>query len=452
MLKKITALACAALTALAATAPASAQSRRGAGIQLLSDAETDYVIRGLAKPIFDAAGVDPKALRIFLVNDRTLNAFVAGGQNIFLNTGLILEAAPAELAGVVAHETGHITGGHLVRGKDAMEAAMLTSLIGLGLGIIGGVASGNAQAGVGGVMLGQQLAERSFLAFSRAQESAADAAGLSFLSRAGMSAEGMYTFLKKLDAENPILSNDRDVGYRVTHPLTRERIETVRQAVATSPHTGKPIPEKWRDGYARVQAKLYAYLEPGRALNRFGADDRAMAARYGRAYAYFRRGDVRQAVPLVDALIRDEPKNAFFHELKGDLMLQNGRAADAAAPYRAAIAAAPDASSIRVSLAHALVETGDRRNADEAIRNLEIAGKSLPQSAFLWRLLARAAALKGDDPLLAYAGAEEAFASGDRGRAKLLADRAVKLLPAGSPRRLRAQDIAGQLARPKAGE
>lgn len=452
IIRKIAATACAAVVAAAAMLSGSGAAwaqRRGQQLQLLSDAETEYVIRGLARPIFQAAGLDPDAVRIYLINDRTLNAFVAGGQNIFFHTGLLLEAEALELAGVIAHETGHISGGHLVRGKDAMENAMLSSLIGLGLGIIGGVASGNAQAGMSGVLLGQQLAERSLLSFSRGQESAADQAGMAYLQRAGISPEGMFTFLKKLDYENPLLSNDRDVGYRQTHPLTRERIDAVRQGVAASPFVGRQIPDRWREGYARVQAKLFAFLEPAKALTRWREDDHSAVARYGRAYAQFRRGDARAALPLVDGLIRDEPKNAFFLELKGDVLLQSGRPAEAAVPYRAAVAVAPDPAPIRVSLAHALLEANDPKLADEAIRNLEIAGKSLPQSSFLWRLTAQAWTLKGNDGMVAYAAAEEAFAQGDRPRAKAMAERAIKLLPAGSAGRLRAQDIAGQLQRKK---
>lgn len=447
IIRKATALFCAVATALATIVSggggAWAQQRRG--MQLLSDAETDHIIRAMAGPIFQAAGIDPGAVRILLVNDGTLNAFVSGGQNIFLHTGLILEADPLQLLGVIAHETGHISGGHLVRGKDAMDNAMLSSLIGLGLGVVGGLAAGKADAALGGALLGQQLAQRSFLAFSRTQEASADQAGLSYLNRAGISAEGMLTFLEKLDHENPVLNNDRDVGYRLTHPLTRERIEFLRQSVAQSPHTGKPLAEKWRDAHARLQAKLFAFLEPGRALARYRADDHSVAARYGRAYAHFRRGDIAAAMPLVDGLIREEPKNAYFQEMKGDLLLQTGRAADAAAPYRAAIALAPDAVSIRVSLAHALLETNDPRVADEAIRNLNVASKTQGQASFLWRLMARAWTLKGNDGMVAYAAAEEAFASGDRGRARVMAERALKLLPTGSPGWLRAQDIGGQL-------
>lgn len=430
------------------TAPAHAQRRE---LQLLSDAETEHIIREMVRPIFEAAGIVPEAVNIVLVNDKTINAFVAGGQNIFIHTGLLLQADNAgQLIGVIAHETGHIAGGHLVRGNEAMENAFLSSLIGLGLGVVGGLASGNAGAGAAGLMLGQHLAERNFLSFSRAQESSADQAGLSYLEQSRMSAQGMLTFLEKLGADEPVFT-DRDVGYRLTHPLTRERIDTVRSFVQRSRYSDRPVPAKAEDGFERIQAKLLAFLDPLAALRRYRPEDRSIVARYGRAYAYFRQGDVRNALPLADGLIAEEPRNAFFHEMKGDLMLQTGRPAEALAPFRKAIELAPDSAPIRVSLAHALLERNDPRNADEAIRNLQVASRTQGRSAFLWRLMAQAYSLKGDQGMLAYATAEEALARGDRAMARVHAERAEKLLPAGSPGWIRAQDIRG-LAGPGPGE
>jgi len=428
------------------TAPAGAQRRE---MQLLSDAETEHTIRTMARPIFQAAGIDADSVNIVLVNDRTLNAFVAGGQNIFIHTGLLLQTDAAQLLGVVAHETGHIAGGHLVRGSDAMETAFLSSLVGMGIGIIGGIASRNAGAGMAGMMLGQHMAERNFLSFSRGQESSADQAGLSYMERAGVSAAGLLTFLDKLGAEEP-LTTDREAAYARTHPLTRERLDSVRSFVERSRNTGRALPADVVEHYQRIQAKLYAYLEPQGALNRYRADDTSIVARYGRAYAYFRRGEVMRALPLVDGLIQQEPKNGFFHELKGDLMLQNGRAPDAVAPYRKAIELAPDSAPIRVSLAHALLEQHNAKVADEAIRNLQVAAKTQQgQSSFLWRLMAQAYALKGNDGMVAYASAEEAFARGDVQVARFQAERAERLLPAGSPGWLRAQDIRGQVDKPR---
>ncbi|AWK87954.1 peptidase [Azospirillum thermophilum] len=426
--------------------PAGAQRRQE--LQLLSDAETEHIIRNMARPIFQAAGIDPEAVNIVLVNDPTLNAFVAGGQNIFLHTGLLLSVDDVgQLLGVIAHETGHIAGGHLVRGQEAMENAFLSSLLGMGLGIVGGVAAGNAGAGAAGAMLGQHLAERNLLSFSRSQEASADQAGLSFMEQAGLSSRGMLAFLEKLGADEPVLT-DRDAGYRRTHPLTRERVDAVRSFVQRSRYSDRPVPAVWNEDYRRIQAKLYAYLNPTGALARYKPEDRSFVARYGRAYAYFRRGDVKQALPLVDGLIAEEPRNAFMHEMKGDLMLQTGRAADAVAPYRKAVElAGSEAGTIRVSLAHALLEQHDPRLADEALKNLQIAAKTKAQSAFLWRLSAQAWSMKGDAGMTAYTTAEEALARGDLPMAKAQAERAEKLLPAGSPGWLRAQDIRGQTGR-----
>jgi len=430
------------------TAPAGAQ--RQPEMQLLSDAETEHTIREMARPIFTAAGIDPGAVNIILVNDRSLNAFVAGGQNIFLHTGLLLQTTADQLVGVVAHETGHIAGGHLIRGSEAMESAFLSSLIGMGMGIIGGIASKNAGAGMAGIMLGQQMGQQSYLSFSRAQESSADQAGLSYMEQAHISAQGLLAFLEKLNAEDPVL-NDRDAAYSRTHPMTRERVDSVRQLVQRSRWTGNTLPAEQAERYARIQAKLYAYLDPSGALRRYRAEDTSVTGRYGRAYAFFRRGEVKQALPIVDSLIRQEPQNPFFYEMKGDLMLQNGRAMDAVGPYRKAVSLAPDANPIRVSLAHALLEQRDPRQADEAIKNLQVASKSQQgQSAFLWRLMAQAWSMKENQGMVAYASAEEAFAQGDRARAVAMAERAEKLLPAGSPGWLRAQDIRGLAGPPAA--
>ena len=423
--------------------PAGAQRR--SEMQILSDAETDHIIRKMARPIFQAAGIDPDSVNVLLINDPTLNAFVAGGQNIFLHTGLILSIDDvSQLLGVIAHETGHIAGGHLVRGADAMENAFLSSLIGMGLGIVGGVASRNAGAGAAGVMLGQHLAERNLLSFSRTQEASADQAGLSFLEQSGMSATGMLSFLEKLGVGDPLL-NDRDAGYRLTHPLTRERIDAVRAFVARSRYAKATLPATVGEDFSRIQAKLLGYLDPMAALRRYKPDDRSPTARYGRAYAYFRQGDVKQATPLVEGLIADEPKNPYLQELKGDLMLQTGRASGAVEPYRKAVdLAGSEGGTIRVSLAHALLEQHEPRLADEALKNLQIASKTQAQSAFLWRLMAQAWSMKNNPGMLAYATAEEALARGDLPMAKAQAERAEKMLPAGSPGWLRAQDIRGQ--------
>lgn len=443
----ISVIAIVALILGVTTAPVSAQRR---SLQFLSDAETEHIIRGMMQPIFEVAGIDPKAVDIVMVNDRTLNAFVAGGQNIFVNTGLLLEVASAEeLIGVLAHETGHIAGGHLVRGYEEMDNAFLTSLIGLGLAVAAGAATGNANVGLAGALLSQHMTERSVLGFTRTQESSADHAGLSYLDKAGISARGLLAFLEKLDAQNPLLTKDPEVGYATTHPLNRERLDAIRDFIAHSRNSDKTLPPQVEDGLKRIQAKLFAYLDPNAALRKYRVEDPSIVARYGRAYAYFRQGDGRNALPLVDGLIASEPKNAFFYELKGDLMLQTARPADAVPSYRKAVELAPTATPIRVSLAHALLEQNNPKLADEALRALEAATRAKDASAFTWRLTARAYSLKGNEPMAIVASAEEAVLQGDIPKARAMAERAEKLLPAGSPGWLRAQDIRGQTEKRK---
>lgn len=432
------------MTLILGSMPVAAQTRR---MQFLSDAETEHSIREMMRPIFQAAGLSPDGINIALVNDKTLNAFVAGGRNIFIHTGLLLEMENADqLIGVLAHETGHIAGGHLIRGQEAMGKSLIAQIVGIGLGVAGGIASGNANVGVAGMMLGQQVGDRNYLAFSRGQESTADQAGLSYLDKAGISAKPLYRFLEKLGAQSPLLSRDRDTGYTSTHPLTTERLDALKAAIDRSPNADKPSSPARDDSLRRLQAKLLGYLDPDAALRRYRAEDASIPARYGRAYAYFVRGDGKNAFPLIDGLIKSEPKNAFFHEMRGDLALANGDAAGAIPSYREAVRLAPaDCPSIRVSLAHALLERNDPKLAEEAIKTLDEAVRSREESAFAWRLMAQAQAMRGNEPMATVASAEEAMLSGDIPRARALAERAEKTLPVGSAGWLRAQDIRGQV-------
>jgi len=424
--------------------PVAAQTRR---MQYLSDAETEHSIREMMRPIFQVAGLAPDGVNFALVNDKTLNAFVAGGRNIFIHTGLLMEMENSDqLIGVLAHETGHIAGGHLLRGRDAMGQSLLAQLVGLGLGIAGGIASGNANVGMAGVMLGQQVGSRNYLAFSRGQESTADQAGLTYMDKVGVSAKPLYRFLEKLGAENPLITRERDAGYQTTHPMTTERLAALKATIDRSPNANKPSDPGRDEALRRIQAKLAGFLDPEGALRRFRADDAAIASRYGRAYAYFTRGDGKNAFPIIDGLIKSEPKNAFFREMRGDLSLRNGDAAGAIPAYREAVRLAPDdCPSIRVSLAHALLERDDPKLAEEAIKQLDEAVRTREESAFAWRLMAQAYALRGNEPMATVASAEEAMLNGDVPRARVLAERAEKTLPAGSPGWLRAQDIRSQV-------
>jgi predicted Zn-dependent protease len=422
----------------AATVPAGAQGRT---LQFIRDAEVEHIIRTYAQPIFEAASIDGEAVEIALVKDNSLNAFVAGGMNLFLHTGLLVESDDAgQLIGVLAHEIGHIAGGHLVRGREAMEGASAQAILSTLLGIGAAIASGEPGAAAVIVGGGQEMARRSFLAFTRTQESSADQAALTYMDQAGLSARGLLTFLDKL-ADQELLPFDRQVEFVRTHPLTRDRIDAVRSHVERSRNSDRPIPPEFVEMHARMRAKLLGFLSPVQALQRYKEGDKSVAARYGRSIALYQRGNIDQALEMIDALIALEPDNAFFHELKGQVLLENGRVRDSLAPYRRSVELLPSSSLLRGSLAQALIETGDDRLLDEALVNLKDAVAIERRSPFLWRLTATVYGRQGNQGMLAYAQAEHSLAQGDKAAARFHAEKAEEMLPAGSPGWLRAQDI-----------
>jgi predicted Zn-dependent protease len=287
------------LLLLAAPGPAGAAT-------MIRDAEIEETIARLARPILDAARLDPESIDIFVLRDDRLNAFVAGGQNLFINTGLLIRSESAEqVAGVIAHEAGHIAGGHLSRAVAARERATVESLIGAVLGAAAAVA-GAPQVGTAIMAGGATVAQRGILAFSRSQEQAADQAAIGFLASAGRSPRGLLEFLRILDNQNLRISNSDSNAFLRTHPLTRERVAFLEQQVEASRFRDTPTEPGLAEAHARMVAKLDAFLaEPNAALRRYRGD--GLADRYAQAVAYFRLSQVDRALALLDGLAKERP-------------------------------------------------------------------------------------------------------------------------------------------------
>ncbi len=421
-----------------ALAPGAADA---APLRLVRDAEIEHAIRLYSTAVFEAAGLDPLAVNVYLVQDKRINAFVAGGMNLFINTGLIMKAENAgELIGVIAHETGHIAGGHLARTSEALRGARGLALLSLILGAAV-IAAGGGEAGVGAIVGGTGVAERTLLSYSRAQENAADQAGMRYLDVAGQSAEGMLSFIGKL-ADQELLSPTQQDPYLRTHPLTRDRIAAVRRHVETSAQTGKPLPESYEILFDRVRAKLTGFLEPpATTRRRYPASDASLPARYARALALYREADVAGAVAAIDALLDEAPDDPFFLELKGQVYFENGDAALAVPEYRRSVALLPDEPLLRLGLAQALLDTGDTAVVDEAIATLEAIVRRDRDYPATWQLLGQAYGRAGRDAESALAAAESAFLFDRRADARHFAERALKGLEPGSPNWLHAQDI-----------
>ncbi len=430
----------------------SASAAHAQGISLIRDSEIETTLRLWSEPVFAAARLDSDAVRILLVNDPGLNAFVAGGQNIFLNTGLLQAAeSPSQVLGVVAHETGHIAGGHLARMGEAGRVARNTSLLAtvLGIGLIAlGAATGAANTGqAGGAVIvgGQSAGIRTLLAYTRAQERAADQAALTYLERAQMSAVGLLEFLRKLRGQE-LLVVDRQDPYVRSHPLTEDRVEFIAEHVANSEFSSVADTPEDVARHARMRAKLVGFLDrPHRVLRtHYPESDQSLPARYARAIAHMRLPDLPQSLNEMDSLLAEYPDDPYFLELKGQILFENGRIAASVPYYQAAVDRLPEDALLLAGLGRAQVETGDPALLRAAVDNLEAARRLDRENAFTWRSLATAYHGLGDAGRSSLSTGEYALLTGQAQSALLHAERAERHFPEDSRGWLQAQDIRNQ--------
>ncbi len=420
--------------------PAAAQS-------VLRDAETEALFRDASAPIFKAAGFNPNAVDLILLNDGSINAFVAGGQAIYIHSGLIGAADSVnELQGVIAHELGHITGGHVIRFDEGLKPATGITVLSLLLGGLA-AAAGSPDAALGVFMAGQQAAMGKFLAFSRAQESSADAAGAKFLSDAGISGRGSIEFFKKLQNQEFRYGFSRrsnpDAEFYSTHPMTADRLSTLQDTYEKDPAWNTPPPAELQARFLRVKAKLYGYLaEPQDTLRAYPEYLTDVPARYARAYAFHKEAFVDKALDETKALIASDPANPYFLELEGQILLESGRPAEAVEPLRKATQLTSNEPLIATTFGHALIATEDKDNFAEAEKVLKTSVARDRDNPFTWYQLGVVYEAKGDIPRARLASAEQQLMNMQLGEAVRSAEAAESALPKGTPDWLRAQDIA----------
>ncbi|TWI92786.1 putative Zn-dependent protease [Roseibium hamelinense] len=437
-------LLAAALLVPLAPAPASAQRGK---ISLVRDAETEELLRDYAKPIFRAAGIASSEPQIILVNDKAFNAFVPDSRRMFINVGVLMEAeTPGEVIGVIAHESGHIAGRHLVRVRAAASNAAVMSVIGMLLGA-GAVAAG-AAAGSGGVTQGGvaatlgagSIGQRSLLAYQRGEESAADRAALKYLEATGQSARGMLKTFERM-AEQQLFSSRYADPYAQSHPMARERFSALENEAQKSKFFNKAEDPVFQYRHDMVRAKLRAYTSHPKAVARaYPRSDKSLPAQYARAIAAMKsRG--KGAVPDIDKLIRQHPNNAYFHELKGQALLEGGNPKAAIAPFRRALSIKPNEPQFMVWLGYALVGANNPANLPEAERVLKQAIQRDPNSGVAYSQLAIAHSRQGERAEADLATAKGLMVRGDFAGAKRYAARAQQNLKRGSPSWLQADDI-----------
>jgi predicted Zn-dependent protease len=452
---KMTALATAAALAMA---PAGASAQQNKGPPVLRDTESEQLLRDYTRPILRAAGMEKQNIQMVIINDSTFNAFVADGRRIFVNYGAMMQSeTPNQIIGVLAHETGHLAGGHLSKLRERLAEAQTQMIIAmlLGAGALvagsrGGGNSGLSNAGAAAMSAPAEAIQRTLLSYVRQQEENADRAGVKFLSATGQSPKGMYETFKRFTDEGLFAARGSD-PYVQSHPMPAERVRALEELARTSPYWDKRDDPALQMRHDMVRAKISAFMErQDTVYRRYPLSNTSMPARYAHAITTYLHGDLRSALAQIDSLIQVQPNNPYFHELRGQALLEGGKPAEAIAPLRKAVQLSGNAPLIEMLLGQALVASDNKALTDEAIAILRAAVARETEAPLGYTQLAMAYGRKGDYAQADLASAQAAYLRGDNKTARDLASRAKTRFAIGTPGWVKADDIVS--AKPLPGQ
>jgi predicted Zn-dependent protease len=445
---KLTAVTTAVALALAPISARAAEKEKGPPV--LRDTETEQLLRDYTRPILRVAGLEKQNIQVVIINDKAFNAFVADGRRIFVNYGAIMQSeTPNQLIGVLSHETGHLAGGHLAKLRQQLAQAQTQMIIAMLLGvgaIAAGSRSGNANggladAGAAAIAGPQSMIERTLIAYQRQQEENADRAGVKFLTATGQSAKGMYDTFKRFSNDSLFAGHNAD-PYLQSHPMPAERVAALEELAQSSPYWEKKDDPALQLRHDMVRAKISAFMEPQDTVyRRYPLSNDSLPARYARAIATYLHGDLHSALVQIDALIKVQPANPYFHELFGQALLESAKPAEAIAPLRRAVQLSNHSPLIEMLLGQALVGSDNRAYTDEAITILREAVTRETEAPLGYTQLAMAYSKKGDLAEADLASAQAAYLRGDQKTARDLASRAKSRFAVGTPGWVKADDI-----------
>ena len=408
-------------------------------LSLIRDTEIEETLRLDSAPLFKAAGLESETIRILLLGSKDLNAF-AGPGVMAVFTGLILETkTPNELQGVIAHEVAHLAGGHSARSEEMSQAGLKPFLLTMGLGVLAALA-GNVEAGAILAANASFFGTLGAMGYSREQESRADQAGATYLEAAGLSGKGLVIFFENLRYQE-VFSEARRFAYFRTHPLSSDRIEALRARVEKLSHFETPDTPESLNRHAIMKAKLQGFINPNLAVVKCAEPKADYPTRYACAIAQYQLKEPDRALKLIEALLKEQPDNPYLWELKGQILFEFGRTAEAEAPQRRSVALKPDGPLLRVNLGQTLIALPEPAKIDEGIHELKTALDQDDENSIAWRLLAQAYDSRSRDGLARYATAEYNYIEGDRRQALIFALRARDLLERNTPEWRRANDI-----------
>jgi predicted Zn-dependent protease len=430
-----------ALTAVSLYAPVAWAQQDDQPASIIRDTEIEEILHQDADPVFQAAGLDPKSVKMLIIGTREINAETSSGPTILVYTGLIMETkTPNELIGVLAHETGHAAGGHIARSDEGVKSALRTFLLTMGLGLAA-AAAGRPDAGAGLMYSADYFATLNYLGYSRIQEADADQAAATYLEHAGISGKGLVDFFDTFRYEE-VFDHAHQYPFFQSHPLTSDRIEALRVRVERQAHFNTPDTPEAIERHKLMVAKLKGFMNPPyQTLAEFKETDTSFPARYARAIAWYKAGETDRSLKDIDALIAAHPADPYLYELKGQVLFDAGRIKDSEAPYRKAVELKPNAPLLRILLGETLESEDDKSKLDESITQLKHALDYENDNPDAWQYLARAYDAKGDPGMARLATAEQDYALGQLKDARVFAMRAREMLPKDTPQWRRATDI-----------
>jgi predicted Zn-dependent protease len=440
------AVAFAVAQVLTSAAPVRAQENKGPAV--LRDTESEQLLREYTRPILRTAGLEKQNIQMVIINDSSFNAFVADGRRIFVNYGAIMQSeTPNQLIGVLAHETGHLAGGHLAKLREQLAQAQTQMIIAMLLGASAMVAgasrnsSGMANAGVAAVAGPQEMIRRSLLSYQRQQEENADRAGVKFLTATGQSARGMYETFKRFTNDSLFAARGAD-PYLQSHPMPAERVASLEELAHASPYWDKKDDPSLQLRHDMMRAKISAFMErQDTVYRRYPLSNTSLPARYARAITTYLHGDLNSALTQIDGLIQAQPNNPYFYELRGQALLEGGKPNEAIPSLHKALALSNNAPLIEMLLGQALVATDNKAHTDEAIAILRAAVARENEAPLGYSQLAMAYGRKGDYAEADLASAQAAYLRGDNKTARDLASRAKTRFAVGTPGWVKADDI-----------
>jgi predicted Zn-dependent protease len=441
-----------------AVSPIAAPAQQDKGM-ILRDTETEQLLRDYTRPVLRAAGLEKQNIQIVIVNESVFNAFVADGHRIFVNYGALMQSqTPNQVIGVLAHETGHLAGGHLAKLHEQLAQAQTQMIIAmvLGAGAViaggknGGSTGGLTNAGAAALSAPTEVIRHTLLAYQRQQEENADRAGVKFLTATGQSAKGMYDTFKRFSDESLFAAHGAD-PYLQSHPMAPERVAALEEVARSSPFWDKKDDPALQARHDMMRAKISAFMErQDTVYHRYPLSDTSLPARYAHAITTYLHGDLRSALAQIDGLIQVQPANPYFYELRGQALLEGGKPAEAIAPLHKAVQLSNNAPLIEMLLGQALVATDNKAYTDEAIAILRAAVTRETEAPLGFSQLAMAYGRKGDFAEADLASAQAAYLRGDNKTARDLASRAKTRFAVGTPGWVKADDIV--VAKPPPGQ